>query len=291
MKLSIIIVSYNTKDFLGKCIDSIVRTCKAVDYEVIVVDNASKDGSSDYIKKNFPKVKLISNKKNAGFSKANNQGIKKSRGEYVLFLNPDTIVFDKTISSMIEFMEEYKDAGAATCKVQLADGRIDDASHRGFPTPWNAFSHFSGLSKIFKNSKLFTGYSLGWKDLNQTHTIDALAGAFMITRRKAGEEVGWWDEDFFWYGEDLDFCYRLKEKGWKIYYVPNVTVLHYKGISGGIQKHSQHLTTADEETRKRAQEARFQAMRIFYAKHYKNKYPKLITQLVMIGIKLKSKLQ
>lgn len=289
-KLSIIIVSYNTKDFIEKCIESIKKTSFGIDYEIIVVDNASRDESVEFIKKKFPQVKIIANKKNAGFSKANNQGVKKSKGEFVLFLNPDTVIWDKTLSAMIEFMEDHKDAGAATCKVQLASGDLDDASHRGFPTPWNSFAHFSGISKLFGHSKLFGGYSMGWKDLSQTHTIDALAGAFMLTRRIAGEEVGWWDEDFFWYGDDLDFCYRLKEKGWKIYYVPTVSILHYKGVSGGIQSHSKHLTTADKETKKRATKARFEAMRIFYKKHYTYKYPKIVNWLVVTGINLKEKL-
>jgi hypothetical protein len=169
----------------------------------------------------------------------------------------------------------------------MPNGQIDDASHRGFPTPWNAFVHFSGLAKIFGKTKLFGGYNLGFKNFSETHEIDALAGAFMVVRREAGEKVSWWDEDYFFYGEDLDFCYMLQQKGWKIYYVPEFSVLHYKGVSGGLKKVSKDITTADSETKKRATKARFDAMRIFYKKHYEDKYPLFITRLVYTGISLK----
>jgi GT2 family glycosyltransferase len=230
---------------------------------------------------------LIANKENLGFSKANNLGIKKAGGRYVLFLNADTVVYPNTLEYMLEFMDAHDKAGAATCKLVLPNGKIDDASHRGFPTPWNSFSHFSALAKIFPKSRIFGGYNLGYLDFSKTHEIDALAGAFMLVRRQAGEKVGWWDEDYFFYGEDLDFCYLLKEKGWKVYYVPEVSILHYKGVSGGIKKHSKHLATADSKTRKNATYQRFRAMKLFYKKHYEKKYPWLVTRLVYTGIWVK----
>ncbi|MCL5439113.1 MAG: glycosyltransferase family 2 protein [Patescibacteria group bacterium] len=284
--LSIVIVSYNTKEFLKKCLKSIKNNCR-LNYEVIVVDNGSVDGSAEVIDKEFKNVILFQNAKNLGFSKANNIGIKKANGKYVLFLNSDTEIKQQTLEEIFEFMEKNKYVGVATCKVELPNGSLDDACHRGFPTPWNSFTHFSGISKIFPYSNLFNGYHLGWKNLNTIHEIDACAGAFMFTRKKAGDEIGWWDEDYFWYGEDLDFCYRLKKKGWKIYFIPSVSTLHYKGISGGIKNHSKHLSTADSETRKFATKARFDAMKIFYNKHYKNKYPKIVTWLILQGINLK----
>lgn len=293
--LSIVIVNYNTKEFLKKCIESICNiVSKKIDYEVIVVDNASTDGSQPdiiKIKNRMSNIKTILNRKNAGFSKANNQGIKVSqKSKYVLFLNPDTVMQKNTIEEIINFMDVHKDAGAATCRLTLLSGKIDDASHRGFPTPWNSFSHFLGLEKIFPRSKIFAGYSLGWMDINKTHEIDVLAGAFMLVRREAGEEIGWWDEDYFFYGEDIEFCYQLKKRGWKIYYVPTVSILHYKGISGGIKKASKSITTASTETKKRATAARFNAMRIFYKKHYKQQYPWLIGRLVSLGISIKEHL-
>jgi len=288
--LSIIIVNYNTEEFLKRCINSLLDSIsKKINYEIIVVDNASADGSVEAIQNS--KFKIIENKENVGFSKANNQGIKISKeSKYVLFLNPDTIMQNQTIGEMIEFMENHKDAGAATCKVLMPNGKIDDASHRGFPTPWNSFSYFSGLEKLFPKSKLFAGYSLGWMDFNSAHKIDALAGAFMLVRRKAGEQAGWWDEDYFFYGEDIDFCYMLKQKGWKIYYVPAVSILHYKGVSGGIKGVSKDISTASNQTKINATNARFTAMRIFYKKHYVKKYPWIITQLVNVGISIKENL-
>ncbi|MBI2430668.1 MAG: glycosyltransferase family 2 protein [Candidatus Levybacteria bacterium] len=286
IKLSIIIVSYNTKDILQACLESVYRNLPKDATEVIVVDNASTDGSVEMVEKEFPKVIAIENKENVGFSKANNIGLKKAEGKYILFLNSDTVVCKNTLDEMIVFMDSYPHAGAATCRVELANGRLDDASHRGFPTPWNAFCHFSGLSRIFPKSRIFAGYSMGWEDLSKIHEIDACAGAFIIVRRIAGEEVNWWDEDFFWYGDDLDFCYRLKEKGWKIYFVPTISIMHYKGVSSGIKEISEHLTTADKDTKRRATEARFEAMKIFYKKHYQKKYPKFFTWLVLKGVDL-----
>lgn len=289
MKISIIIVSFNTKEFIKKCLNSIYQTVdkKKIVFEVIVVDNASLDNSSEFIKKEFPQVVLIENKVNTGFSKANNQGIKKATGDYIFFLNPDTELRENTLEVLLDFLETHQDAGIVTSRVELPNGKLDDASHRGFPTPWNALCYFSGLSKLFPKIPLFSGYSMSCKDFKTIHEIDACVGAVMLVRRKAGEEIGWWDEDFFWYGEDLDFCYRIKEKGWKIYFVPSVSVLHYKGVSGGIKSISKNITTATEETKKRSQKARFEAMKLFYKKHYEKKYFKIITWLVYKGIDIK----
>lgn len=289
--LSIIIVSYNTKEFLKKCLASIVGSVSnQLEYEVIVVDNASTDGSASVItniKNQISNIKLIKNRENFGFSKANNIGIRQANGRYLLFLNPDTIVYPSTLEMMVGFMDKNKDAGVSTCRVLMPNGEIDDASHRGFPTPWNAFCYFSGLSKLFPKSKMFGGYNLSWMDLSKTHEIDSAAGSFMLVRRGAGEEIGWWDEDYFFYGEDLDFCYSLKQKRWKIYYVPEVFILHYKGVAGGIKKISKEITTANTRTKKIATNARFSAMKIFYKKHYLNKYPSIVTWLVTLGINTK----
>lgn len=287
--ISIIIVSYNTKEFLARALNSLFDAIKgsSLTAEVIVIDNASIDQSAEMVEKEYGKVIFIKNKENLGFSKANNIGIKKAKGKYLLFLNPDTILSEKTLERMIEFMEENQIAGAATCKVELTNGKLDDASHRGFPTPWNSFSYFSGLSKIFPKTKIFGGYNLGWENFNKTHQIDACAGAFMMVRRQAGEEIGWWDEDYFFYGEDLDFCYRLKQKGWKIFYVPTVSIFHHKSVSGGIKDISKAVTTATKETKILATNARFEAMEIFYKKHYLKKYPKIVTWLIMQAIFVK----
>lgn len=295
--LSIITVSYNGREFLKKCLLSILQNIsEAIKYEIIVVDNASTDGTVESIEhyvssSKYKNVKIIANKENVGFSKANNQGIKASgESRYVLFLNPDTVVQKKTIETMLEFMQKHTDAGAATCKLIVPNGGIDDASHRGFPTPWNSFCYFSRLSRLFPNSKFFNGYNLGWMDMSKIHEIDALAGAFMLVRREAGKMVGWWDEDYFFYGEDIDFCYRLKEKGWRIYYIPTVFTLHYNGVSSGIKKISRLISKATKETKILATKHRFNAMKIFYKKHYEKKYPKLITWFIYGAIYIKERL-
>jgi len=284
--LSIIIVNYNTKNFLRRCLESLISN-----YEIIVVDNNSSDGSPLMVTKEFPQVKLIKNKKNLGFAKANNLAIKKSSGRYILFLNPDTIVQKDTIKTMIKFMEENPKVGASTCRVELTNGQLDQACHRGFPTAWNAFCYFSGLGKIFPKSKFFAGYSLTYLPLNKVHEIDAGVGAFLIVRREAGEQVGWFDEDYFWYGEDLDFCYRLKQKGWKIMFVPTTKIIHWKGAASGILKHSQKISPASKETKIKATQSSVEVMRIFFQKHYQDKYPKIVYWLVMVGIKLLEKIR
>lgn len=293
INLSIIIVSYNTKDITLECIKSIVENTTGISYEIILIDNNSSDHTVETVQNSTLRLssgrefKIIENKKNVGFSKANNQGIKQAKGRYILFLNSDTVVYKETLEGMLKFMDEHPRAGAATCFVELPNGELDESAHRGFPTPWNAIAHFSRLSTLFPKTSLLNGYSLSHLDLTKTHEIDACAGAFMIVRRDAGEEVGWWDEDYFWYGEDLDFCYRLKEKHWKVYFVPEFEILHYKGVSGGIKKISKHLSNATLDTQRKAIDDRFNAMRLFYNKHYTGKYPKLLTSLVLGGINAK----
>lgn len=286
--LSIVIVTYNSEDTIMGCVNSIYETVKEHSFEIIISDNGMNARTEIKIKEELSgKVIYTHNAENYGFSKGNNIGIKKAHGKYVLFLNPDTVVHANTIDFMIEFMEKNEGAGAATCKVLLPNGEPDDSSHRGFPTPWNALSHFSGLSKLLPKTRIFGGYNMSYLTLDSIHEIDSLAGSFMIVPFKLGEMLGWWDEDYFFYGEDIDFCYRLKAKGYKIYFVPNVTALHLKGISSGIKKVSKNFTKASNDTKKFATYHRFKAMEIFYNKHYKKKYSPFVTSLVMLGIKAK----
>ncbi len=290
--LSVIILNYNTKDLLKQCLKSI-KISKLGSYviEILVIDNASNDNSVAMMNKEFPKIRLIVNKENIGFAAGNNKGIKKTTGRYLLFLNPDTIVQPETFKIMISFMDRYPETGAATCRLELPNGELDYACHRGFPTPWNALTYFSGLAKIFPKIKLFTGYTLGHFFLDKTHEIDSACGAFLIVRRKAGEEINWWDEDYFWYGEDLDFCYRIKQKGWQVMFVPETKIIHYKGAASGVKKGSQQVTTATKETKARAIKASIEVMRIFYKKHYQKKYPRFVFWLVMQGINLLEKIR
>lgn len=293
--LSIIILTYNTKDITIDAIKSIEKNypkeVKSGEYQVIVCDNASTDGSLQALNeyKNTSSIKLfhvVDNGGNIGFSAGNNKGVPFAKGKYVLFLNPDTIVYEKTLNYMLDFMEKNPNVGASSCKLINKDGLIDFNCHRGFPTPWNAFCYFSGLQKLFPKSKIFAGYTQGWKDLDTNHVVDAIEGAFMLMPYKIGEKVGWWDEDYFFYGEDLQFCYNIQKLGYPVFYVGEVNIMHIGGAASGIKRQSQNITTANIETKKRLQKERFRAMRVFYSKNYKDKYPFFIYWLVLFGIKL-----
>ena len=213
MNLSIIIVNYNVKEFLQNFIHSIYKAAQNISYEIIIVDNASDDGSVEFIKEKFPDVKLIANQKNLGFSKANNIGLAQSKGEYLLLLNPDTIVREDTFEKMISFSKNNPDAGLAGCKILNPDGTFQLACRRSFPGPWTSFCKVTGLSNLFPNSKLFARYNLTYLDENKTYEVDAISGSFMMFPRKIYEKIGGLDEQFFMYGEDLDFCYRIQKAG------------------------------------------------------------------------------
>lgn len=292
IELSIIIVSYNTRNFLKNCLESIKPNPS---YEIIVSDNGSTDGSvamlREFREKGEYNLQIIENKKNLGFAKANNKVLIKAQGRLILFLNPDTILGKETLKTMISFMDENHEVGAATCRVDLANGKLDQACHRGFPTVWNSFTYFSGLEKLFPKSRIFAGYSLTYLPLGKIHEIDAGTGAFLIVRQEAGRDINWFDEDYFWYGEDLDFCYRLKEKGWKIMFVPTTKITHWKGAASGIKRHSQGISTASKEIKIQAAKASVKVMRLFFQKHYQHKYPKVIYWLTMLGISLLEKIR
>ena len=290
--LSIIIVNFNTKDLLEACLKSVFSSQGKFYFEVIVVDNGSVDDSAKMVADKFPKVKLIKSQNNLGFSTANNLAIKKAKpSSFILLLNPDTVVPKTSLKKMITFMEQNSKAGAATCRVEMTNGCLDQACHRGFPTAWNAFCYFSGLEKLFPKSRFFSGYSLGYLPLNKTHQIDSACGAFLMIRRQAGDEVNWLDQDYFWYGEDIDFCYRLKQNGWQIFFVADIKITHYKGMASGIKSHSQKISSAKKETRIKAAKASIQVMHIFFNKHYRDKYPKVIYWLVILGIIILEKIR
>jgi len=231
MELSVIIVNYNVKHFLEQCLHSVIKASKNMDVEIFVVDNNSVDGSIQLIREKFPHIHLIENKENLGFSKANNQAIKKSQGKYILLLNPDTVVEEDTFSKVTAFMEDHPDAGASGVKMIDGKGNFLPESKRGLPTPWVAFSKMSGLSTLFPKSRRFGRYHLSYLDENKTHEVDVLAGAFMLIRREIFDKTGLLDETFFMYGEDIDLSYRIKQKGYKNYYFPGTTIIHYKGES------------------------------------------------------------
>lgn len=280
-KLTISIVNYNAGEYLQNCLSSLEKIKKEVDFDVFIVDNASIDGSIEKAEKRFKNFTFIKNEKNIGFGAAHNIVLKKAKTPYVLTLNPDCEIPKDTLSFMLRFMDENSSVGLSTCKVVKANGKIDIASHRGFPTPKASFYYF-----FLKNDKY---YHLTDRDMNSIHEIDSGVGAFMLIRRSVLDVVGYFDEDYFLYAEDIDLCFRIKNAGYKIMYVPDVEIKHIKGISSGIKKESSSDSGANTETRKKSTEYFYDTMKIFYRKHYAKDYPKIFNNLVYKGIDIKKK--
>ena len=232
MKLSVIIVSYNVKDYIKQCIRSIYKSNLDNDLlEVIVIDNDSYDGTVQDIQSSFPNISIIENKTNKGFAKAVNVGIKQSNGDFICLLNPDVIIKDNTFSTLIEYLESNKNTGCIGPKVLNVDGTVQHSCKRSFPTPLNAIFRLFSIDKIFPKSKIFGKYNLTYLDVNKIHKVDAISGAFMMFNKKIVTEIGLLDENFFMFAEDIDFCYRIKNKGYDIIYNPNAEIMHYKGES------------------------------------------------------------
>ena len=291
MDLSIIILNYNSGDYLNKCLDSIsFSNIGNYQYEVIVVDNLSTDDSIKLAKKTkLNQVKYQELKTNQGFAHGNNQGLKiiNPKTRFVLFLNPDTTVNSDTLRKMIDFFDKNPKVDAATCQINLAlTGKIQPECHRGFPTPWRSFCHFTGLGKLFPQSKLFSGYFLGHLDKTFPHQIEACVGAFIMVKKSVGDQIGWWNEKYFFYGEDLDFCFQLQQHHFRLFFNPSCEITHFQGISSGLKKHSQKITQASRETKVKVAKASTQAMKIFYQENLLSNYPNPVKFLVMTGIKL-----
>jgi len=291
MDLSIIILNYNSADYLEKCLESIKKSnFDKYTYEVIVVDNNSTDESIKLAKSvNTINTKYLLLKDNKGFSHGNNQGLTVSnpKSKYVLFLNPDTKVKQETFKKMIDFFETNPQVDAATCRIDLVlTNQMQPECHRGFPTPWRSFCYFTNLYKLFPKSILFSGYFLGHLDLTTPHPIEACVGAFLMVKRQVGKTIGWWNEKYFFYGEDLDFCYQLNKKGYKLFFYPDTKIYHYQGISSGLISKSKHLSKASRKTKIMIAKASTQAMRIFYQQNLFKDYNFLTRFLVNVGINL-----
>lgn len=296
--LSIIVVTYNGLDITLRTL-GFYRDALRIDqqhrYEIIVVDNASQEAVADAVAEQYPEVQLIRNLANVGYSKANNTGFELSRGRYILFSNPDIEVPEKTLPSLIALMDQNPRVGACTPFLKLVrTGEIDWGAHRGFPTPWAAITYFLKLSRLFSGSrmlsKVFGQYHLLDRDLTKEHGVDAIKGCFFFVRRDAFELVGKWDEDYFMFGEDIDLCYQLKQLGYQIMFYPQVAALHYHGMTTGLKEHSQDLSSVDAEARKRAYDAFYDTMKLFYDKNYKAKYSRVIRWLVFLGVDIKRRL-
>lgn len=271
MKISIIIVNYNVRYFLEQALLSVQQATKNLVAEIFVVDNNSVDDSVDMVQERFPTVQLIANTHNPGFSAANNQAIQLAAGQYILLLNPDTVLEEDTLEKTIAFMDKHPNAGGLGVKMIDGAGNFLPESKRGLPTPFVAFSKAFGLSKLFPKSATFNRYHLGYLDKDQTHEIEILAGAFMLMRKKVLDEVGLLDETFFMYGEDIDLSYRILKGGYQNYYFADTTIIHYKGES--TKKGSlKYVRTF------------YKAMIIFSKKHFHGEQAFVLTTLLQVAI-------
>ena len=269
MKLSVVIVNYNVKYFLEQCLHSLEQAAMGIDHEVIVIDNASTDGSTEYITARFPKVKWMACRENNGFSKGNNIAIAHAKGEYILMLNPDTIVTKEAIEGCIAFMDNNADAGACGVYMLRTDGTFAPESRRALPTPFVAFCKMSGLSNLFPKSRTFGRYYMQYLDKEETNPIEIISGAYMMLRHKTIKKTGALDEDFFMYGEDIDLSYRILKSGYRNYYLP-LRILHYKGESTNKSSYRYVHTF-------------YRAMQLFFKKHYSH-YSLIVSLPINIAI-------
>jgi GT2 family glycosyltransferase/lipopolysaccharide/colanic/teichoic acid biosynthesis glycosyltransferase len=273
MELSVIIVNYNVRQFLENALISLIHAMKGIEGEIFVVDNASDDGSVEMVRAKFPDVRLIASKENVGFARANNMALKQATGDYLLLINPDTLVQEDTLHVMLKFFRETPEAGLAGCKILNPDGTFQLGAHRSFPTPWVAFTRIVGLSSLFPKSRLFGRYNLTYLSPDETYEVDAISGSFMMIARTAYEQVGGLDETFFMYGEDLDYCYRVTLAGFKVFYVHATKIVHFKG-------ESTRRSSIDEI------KTFYAAMQIFVEKHFSSSL--VVELLLTAGISLRA---
>lgn len=273
MKLSVIIVNYNVRAYLEQCLRTVFEALKGIDGEVFVVDNQSTDGSVEMVRNKFPQVRLIANQENVGFSRANNQAIRESAAEYVLLLNPDTVVGEDVFRKVVAFMDAHPKAGGLGVKMIDGTGQFLPESKRGLPTPAVAFYKIIGLTRLFPRSKVFGRYHLGHLPENEAAPIEILSGACMFLRKRTLDQVGLLDESFFMYGEDIDLSYRITLGGYENWYFPDARIIHYKGES--TKKSSVNYVFVF-----------YNAMAIFAKKHFTRKRPDLLAGLINASIYL-----
>ena len=273
MRLSVVFLSYNTRDLTRQALSSVLAAAEGLEVEIFVVDNASADGSADMVAEEFPQVKLICNAANVGFSAGNNVALRQVTGEYALLINTDTIVRRDALRTMVAFLDAHPEAGACGCKILDPDGTLQLDSRRGFPTPLAAFCKMSGLSRLFPKHPLIAHYHMTYLDPEQTAEVEVLSGSCMMVRKSAMDQVGLLDEDYFMYGEDIDWCYRFHQAGWKIYYVPTTEIIHFRGESG----RGTPLKILYRKSR---------AMSIFVNKHMARRYRFFPLWLLQVGIAL-----
>lgn len=277
MDISVIIVNYNVRHFLEQCLYSVRAAMKGLEGEIIVVDNDSRDKSIDYLSPSFPEVQFLANEENIGFAKACNQGLAVSKGKYILFLNPDTIIPENCFESCIGFFEQHPDAGALGCRMLDGSGNFLRESKRAFPSPMTSLYKLFGFSRLFPRSRLFSRYHLGHLPSDQDNEVDVLAGAFFMTTKEVLDKVGSFDEIFFMYGEDVDLSYRIQKSGYRNYYYAGVSIIHFKGES--TRKGSMNYVRMF-----------YQAMSIFVRKHYGGSRAGIFNTLIHFAIWIRAAL-
>ncbi len=296
MDISVIILSYNTREITLRCLHELDALCASsheIKVQVVVVDNASTDGSVESLGTYHPRsyrLDTVYNTENVGFSKGNNIGLQKAQGRYVLYLNSDVMVQDTAnpidLHDLIAYMNSHRDVGALTVRVNLPSGQVDPAAHRGFPTPWRSLTYFLKFEKLVRIvrithkeiRRIMGGYHLLGEDLGSVHEIDSGTAAFLLCPKTTVDELGGFDEQFFMYGEDLDLCYRMRAKGYKIVWYPRYSVTHLKYQSG--------LRSVDSATQRKIRWHFYDAMERFYAKHYKEKYCPCVNVVILTIIRV-----
>ena len=268
--VSAIVVSSNARQRLIDCLRAFYA-CSDVPAEAIVVDNASTDGSAEAVAGEFPEAKLIRLPQNVGFGRANNAGLQQAEGRFILLLNPDVTVMPGCVGRLADFLLVRPDAGAVGPRLQRPDGTLDHAARRGFPSPGASFFYFTGLNRVFPQSERLNRYAMGHVPATETHEIDAGTAACLMVRRGAVDRVGFFDPDYFMYGEDLDLCFRLKSGGWKIFFLPSARAVHLKGQA------------TRQETARMLREFH-RAMWTFHHKHYAADLPAFANGLVWASI-------
>ncbi len=275
LQLSVIIINYNVKFFLEQCLCSVIKACKHIEAEIIVVDNNSSDNSKEFLQPKFPHINFIWNSANIGFARANNLALAQAKGKYILFLNPDTIVPEDCFTNHLQFFESHPEAGASGIRMIDGTGKFLNESKRSFPSPLTSLYKLSGLAKLFPHSKTFARYYAGHLSENENHQVDVLAGAYMMIPKKILDTTGSFDETFFMYGEDIDLSYRIQKAGYKNYYFAESTIIHFKGES--TKKGSLNYVKMF-----------YSAMSLFVKKHYSGSRAGIFNALIQTGIFLRA---
>ena len=282
--LSIIILNYNTRELLDGCLRSLEKVRAELSFEVVVVDNGSDDDSVEFVRKKYKWVRLVETGKNLGFARGNNYAKDIINSEHVLFLNSDTVVPAGTLSGSLGYLKKHK-LGALGCKLILPDGSLDKDARRSFITPWIGMVHlFLKLDRIFPRSKLFAKYWYGYISDDKIHEVDALQGAFFLTSKDILDKVGWFDEDYFLDGEDIDLSWKIKNSGYKIFYYPKVIITHIKGATKGKNREKKKNVSFGEKLKYRL--SGVNSMEIFYCKRLWGNYPLILNYIVLVGIKV-----